>query len=65
MHYDRDSDERPPLPGAGYMENYTNAFLISFGVIVFIALFVVWAVFGMPFTIVLALMTERFVLRRL
>ena len=63
MRYDRDSDDRPPLPGAGYLEDYTLPFLCVAGVLCFVALFAVWAVFGLPFTIVLALLTERFFLR--
>jgi len=63
-YYDRDSDERPPLPGAGYMEDYTGAFLISAGVLVFIALFAIWAAFGLPVTLILAVISER-LMRRL
>ncbi len=63
QRHDRDAENRPPLPGAGYMENYTTAFLVSFGVLTFVALVTVWAVFGLPFTVVLALLIERFLLR--
>lgn len=29
------------------VENYTNAFLVSFGVLVFMVLFAIWAVWGL------------------
>lgn len=64
MNHNRNSDQRPPLPGAGYLENYTTPFLVVAGVLCFVALFAVWAVFGMPFTVVLALLADRFLLRR-
>lgn len=64
MNYDRDSDQRPPLPGAGYLEDYTAPFLVVAGMLCFVALFAVWAVFGMPFTVVLALLTDRLFLHR-
>ena len=32
-------------PGA--VANYTNAFLVSFGVVVFMGLFVIWAIWGL------------------
>ena len=63
MRYDRDSNQRPPLPGAGYLENYTGAFLVVAGMLCFVALFTLWAVFGLPFTVVTALLTERMLLR--
>ena len=59
MKYDRDSDQRPPLPGAGYLEDYTGAFLVVAGMLCFVALFAIWAVFGLPFTIVVAILTDR------
>ena len=37
--------ERPRHPTP--VEDYTNAFLASFGVLVFIALFAVWAIWGL------------------
>ncbi|MBV0912689.1 hypothetical protein [Anianabacter salinae] len=43
-----DLHERPPLPGTGRVEDYTTAFLWSFGALVFIALFTIWAAFGFP-----------------
>ena len=61
--HDRDMEERRTMPGLGYAENYTTAFLVSFGVLTFVGLFAVWAVFGLPFTVVLALLIERFLLR--
>ena len=39
------SDERQTYPDA--VQNYTNAFLASFGVIVFMILFAIWAVWGL------------------
>ena len=64
MHYDRDSDDRPPLPGAGYLEDYTTPFLIVAGMLCFVALFALWAVFGLPFTVVLAFFADRLFLNR-
>lgn len=64
MRYDRDSDERPPLPGAGYMEDYTLPFLVVAGVLCYIVLFALWAVFGFPFTATVALLTDRLLLAR-
>lgn len=63
MKYDRDSDDRPPLPGAGYLEDYTGPFLVTFGVLIFVVLFALWALFGLPLTVVLALLSERVFLR--
>lgn len=59
MNYDRDSDQRPPLPGAGYLEDYTGPFLVVAAVLCFVALFAIWAAFGLPFTVVVAVLTDR------
>ena len=63
MHYDKDSNARPPLPGAGHMEDYTNAFLITAGFLCFFVLCTLWVIFGMPFVVTLAFITERLFLR--
>lgn len=63
-HYDRDSQSRPPLPGAGYMEDYTNAFLVSAGALCFLILCVLWVMFGLPFVAVAAYGIDRLFLRR-
>lgn len=63
MQYDRESSERPPLPMAGYMENYTNAFLVTAGALTFMSLVAIWAIFGLPFAVTLAFLIERFFLR--
>jgi len=31
----------------GMVEDYTNAFLVSFGVLTFLALFTIWAIWGL------------------
>ncbi len=41
-------DERPALPGSGRVEDYTTAFLWSFGGVLFIGLFAIWAIWGLP-----------------
>ena len=63
MHYDKDSDSRPPLPGAGQLDDYTDAFLVVAGVLVFITLFVIWASAGMPVAVMLAYLADRVLLR--
>ncbi|MDJ0826444.1 MAG: hypothetical protein QNJ16_13150 [Rhodobacter sp.] len=64
MNHRREHYERPPLPGAGYLEDYTTAFLVSAGALCFVGLFAVWAVFGLPFTIVLAVLADRLIARK-
>ena len=59
MNYDRYNSERAPLPGAGYVEDYTNAFLVSFGVLLFVGLFAMVAAFGFVTTVASALVAER------
>jgi len=56
--------ERPPLPGAGYLEDYTGAFLVSAGVLCFVLLFAIWAAWGFGVALILAFLVERFLLRR-
>ena len=56
MHHNRQSHERPPLPGAGTMEDYTAAFLWSADVLIFLALFAVWAVWGLPGVLLLSVL---------
>ncbi len=63
MGFRRDSEDRPPLPGAGYMEDYTVPFLVMAGVLCFILLFVIWAAFGFAAAVGLAYLTDRFLLR--
>ncbi|MCG6903463.1 MAG: hypothetical protein LJE68_12360 [Rhodobacter sp.] len=64
MSHDRESNQRPPLPGAGVMEDYTAAFLCVAGFLCFLALFALWVNFGLPFTLVLAALTDRVFLHR-
>lgn len=64
MMQNREQDTRPPLPGAGQMEDYTNAFLVSFGVLVFMVLCAIWAWIGLPLTLVAVYLVNRFVLSR-
>lgn len=63
MQFGQEKSERPPLPGSGHMENYTGAFLVSAGVLCFFLLCTLWAMFGLPFVITLAILTERLFLR--
>ena len=64
MQHRREQSERPPLPGAGYMEDYTGAFLVAAGVLLFVALFAIWAAWGLGATVILALLADRLLLRR-
>ena len=64
QRHDRERHDRPPLPGAGYMEDYTTPFLVVAGMLCFVGLFAVWAAFGLPFTVTLALLTDRLFLNR-
>ncbi|MDF0599935.1 hypothetical protein P1J78_04250 [Psychromarinibacter sp. C21-152] len=59
----RDSDGRPPLPGAGLMEDYTMPFLVVAGVLCFLVLLVLWAWLGLPAVIILAAVAD-WMLRR-
>mgnify|MGYP001827544282 FL=1 len=51
------SDERQTYPDA--VQNYTNAFLASFGVIVFMILFAIWAVWGLLIAGLLSALADR------
>lgn len=54
-------DTRPPLPGAGTMENYTTPFLVVFGVILFVILLGVKATYGLPAALLLAIVSDRII----
>lgn len=43
------------------VENYTNAFLVSFGLLLFTGLFAVWAVWGLLAAVLGAWMMDRFI----
>ena len=64
MNYDKDSNQRPPLPGAGYAEDYTNAFLVSFGMLVFVLLFALVGLIGFAATVISSFLFDRIFLRR-
>ena len=51
------SNERQTYPDA--VQNYTNAFLASFGVIVFMILFAIWAVWGLLVAGLLSALADR------
>jgi len=59
MRNSRESYERPPLPGAGYLEDYTTAFLVAAGALCFVVLFAIWAFWGLPVARVLAYLAHR------
>ncbi|MDJ0630945.1 MAG: hypothetical protein QNJ44_21990 [Rhodobacter sp.] len=63
MSYRREHYERPPLPGAGYLEDYTDAFLVVAGVLCFVGLFALWAVFGLPFVVIVSVLADRLIVR--
>ena len=63
MRYDRDSNQRRTLPGAGVVEDYTNAFLVSFGMVIFVGLFALVALIGFAGTVASALVVERLFMR--
>lgn len=54
---------RPPLPGHGRAENYTNAFLISAGGLLFMVFFVIWALWGLLAALGLAYGTDKSISR--
>lgn len=55
---------RPPLPGDGNrVENYTNAFLVSFGGILFMIFIAIWALWGFLAALVLAYGTDKTISR--
>ena len=51
------NDERQTYPDA--VQNYTNAFLASFGVIVFMVLFAIWAIWGLLIAGLLSALADR------
>ena len=51
------NSERPSYPTEA--PNYTGAFLVSFGVIIFMALFTIWVVFGLILTMVVSWLADR------
>ena len=51
------SDERQTYPDA--VQNYTNAFLASFGVIVFMVLFAIWAIWGLLIAGLISALADR------
>jgi hypothetical protein len=64
MGYRHEQEDRAPLPGAGYLEDYTGPFLVVAGVLCFIVLFALWAAWGLPVVIVLSVLADRLLLRR-
>ena len=59
VHFDRDSGDRPPLPNAGYVEDFTVPFLVAAGVLCFVVLFALWSVAGLPAMLILAFLADR------
>jgi len=55
--------KRPPLPCAGYMENYTVPFLVVSAVLCYLLLLILWVIFGLPFTLIAAFIVDRFIPR--
>ena len=53
------SRERQTYPGT--VQDYTNAFLASFGVIIFIVLFAIWAVWGLIVAGLLSALADRLI----
>jgi len=47
------------MPGAGRVEDYTVPFLVAAGVLCFVALFAIWAVWGLPVVLVLAFLANK------
>ena len=64
MQQRRPPCERPPLPHAGHAPDYTVPFLWTAGVLVFIALFAIWATWGMPAVLICAVLADRLIARR-
>jgi len=63
MHKSQE-DTRPPLPGAGHVENYTVPFLVVFAFLVYFTLLAIWAVYGLPSALIAAVVADRFIPRR-
>ena len=51
------SDQRPNYPGT--VEDYTSAFLVSFGVLIFMALFAIWALWGLLVAGIVSAIADR------
>ena len=43
------------------VENYTNAFLVSFGVLLFIGLFAIWAIWGLVIASLVGWVADRLI----
>ncbi len=59
----RPNHDRPPLPGHGQMEDYTGAFLVSAGCVLFMALFAIWALLGFLAALFSGYSTDRAISR--
>ena len=59
MNRHRESHERAPLPGAGYVEDYTTPFLVVAGVLCFLFLFALWAAWGLGAPLVFGFLADR------
>jgi len=57
----RHNEDRPPLPGAGYVEDYTLPFLVAAGVLCFILLFAIWAAWGIVPVLAFSILAERLI----
>ena len=55
----RPFEDRPPLPGAGHVEDYTTPFLVVTGLLCYIGLVVLWALFGLPLVVIGTLLATR------
>jgi len=55
----RNDNTRPPLPGAGYVEDFTTPFLVVTGVLTFFILCTIWAVAGWPMAVLTAFAVDR------
>lgn len=50
--------------GLGRAPNYTNAFLVSFGVLIFMALIALWAMLGYPLALLSGWSADRLMVWR-
>lgn len=62
MRYE--SEKRPASPNAGYVEDFTIPFLVSFGVVLFCALVALFSFVGMPLTLLAAYLGDLWLKRR-
>ncbi len=60
---DRERESGKRHAGTGYVEDYTTPFLVTAGVLCFVALYAIWSLLGYPVAVGSALLTERFLLR--